>query len=276
MVWVVDNNGLAEEKNVSLRVLNEMTAAGRPYWATLTGAILQGGVNATAFKGAIGREPLFDTRAVLANGTSTKGLEPCAFRPVYQVECLNGEIHEPALSREGAMAWGFHRMSIETGERPWHVALLDAPEVTVFLIADSRDALEQKLDKACRKLYPDYHDHSEAWENVAGLTLWTGKANGPGSGVHAAALLPGLPDATPIFVLGGDELEITEKLNEIFEERGARIGVMVMPADTLEEAHEIGSELGYSVHSGYTWLAEPLIDEVVQRREGPSSSMDFG
>lgn len=98
MPFFVTPSGQAEELDwtIDAREIDCRIAAGETCYATLGGAVLHGGVQATAFDRALRAVDLFDGKEALAAG-STAGLVPVGQRSDYRVAVHEGCLHHPPL-----------------------------------------------------------------------------------------------------------------------------------------------------------------------------------
>jgi len=90
--WVADPDMPGMAKPVHGRdELARLERLGVRFYGTLAGCVLYEGVQASAFDKPLRSEPVWDGRAVFANGISTQGLAPCGVRPNYRVVALPGD-----------------------------------------------------------------------------------------------------------------------------------------------------------------------------------------
>lgn len=273
-IWTVDKNGLAEFRNLNQADLDRMDAAGERYWSTLTGAVMEGGARATSFQNGVKKIDLYDTRDVIANNYSEEGLRPVRSRAEYRVECMNGVLRTPALWRSEAIREGMTALLREHGERPWHLAMLDTDEVTVFLTADTADGLDHRISDAVRRLYPGYRSVPEAKAATGErITLWTDRDHGPGGALYAAAFWPVSSVDAPIIRVSGTEPDLVGKISGPVRACAAEIGLDAPEMRNLDDVREVCERMGAVMHGGYAWLADALIEQAVSEREGMSPSM---
>lgn len=98
MVWIV-KDGLAELVDWPVGQIQAYMDRGNPVWATLSGPVLEGHVQATAFRAPISLTPLYDGREALERG-SVAGMEPVGYKAEVHVECFDRELLIPAIPAE--------------------------------------------------------------------------------------------------------------------------------------------------------------------------------
>ena len=91
--WMV-KDGMAEAIPGYGDAASSLKAAGETVFPTLAGAILYGGVQASAFRHPIKAEPVYNGMEALNAGT-VKGLTPVGVQASYKVEAIPGQLLHP-------------------------------------------------------------------------------------------------------------------------------------------------------------------------------------
>lgn len=83
----------ADKAEISAR-----SAAGETYYGTLAGAVLHGGVKASAFDRAVKSEPLYNALEALRRPVGAPLPSPVGHCASYRVIVLEGQFHHPGLA----------------------------------------------------------------------------------------------------------------------------------------------------------------------------------
>lgn len=96
MPYFLTEDGMAEHlDSISDRAeIQARDAAGARWFGTLAGAVIHGGVAATAFDKPVRVEPLYDGAEALAQG-SVAGLTPVGLAAHYRVVAMEGALLHP-------------------------------------------------------------------------------------------------------------------------------------------------------------------------------------
>lgn len=96
MPFFVNKDGTAEflDWKADKAEFEKRAKTGAPWFPTLAGAVIHGGVTAAAFDRAVRAEPLYDGTEALAQG-SVCGLTPIGVAATYRVVALDGALLHP-------------------------------------------------------------------------------------------------------------------------------------------------------------------------------------
>ena len=209
MTWFVNRHGLAAFETLPLAEMDRRSKEeGVAFYATLTGLILNEGVQATAIS-PIAAEELFDGIVALRHGTTT-GLDPVDVVSRYYVEALDGVVLPPRVSNDRIRQTYWEDELARTGEREYSVAVLEIPQIEAKLCfkGDRRDEVELQVAEAVRRIHPE---EESLYTAIAthDLVLSRGYAKGRPDD----AMIAQITDASGQsgFVLGKDSQEPSRK-----------------------------------------------------------------
>lgn len=97
-VWIADPDMPGCAKPISGAALERAVADGHAIFGSIVGCVLYAGVQASAFDHPLAVEPTWSGARIIANGWTTKGLEPDGQRARYRIAAQPGQPqHVPPL-----------------------------------------------------------------------------------------------------------------------------------------------------------------------------------